>query len=166
MITSFVVFLHTALYKRKPREIANRVRVVQTLYFVNHIRKSKRKINEFTIFSRHAAFNACLSSRSNQPTWQTTIILITEKSRRPQFEPHAGIKMGHQSWYAIHKDHGKTSAEWCQDYGSSVEARRHPELSQFFTFFLIFIKKMLISLERNITVTFLHLLSLTLHVLS
>ena len=26
-------------------------------------------------------------------TWRTTVILTTGKTRRPQFEPHAGIKM-------------------------------------------------------------------------
>ena len=65
-----------------------------------HTRKSIRKTNAFTIFSRRAAFYACLSSRSYPQCTQITHALdeprlfwLQEKPEGPQIKPHAGIKM-------------------------------------------------------------------------
>ena len=67
--------------------------------FADHSYENKSEKSAPTIFTHRAAFYAILSSRSDRSRcrWhthqRTMVILITRKTWRPQFEPHAGMKM-------------------------------------------------------------------------
>ena len=68
--------------------------------------ENKRKQNAPTIFVRHVAFHACLSSHSNHSTYspdESQLSLIAgKKPEYPQLEPHVRVKMVQVLWSPVY----------------------------------------------------------------